>query len=103
MQKEREMTQAITLTRIGNSKAVIIPAKILKSLKITENTILNLSDDNECITISRSGSVRAEPIFPKVKLSEPTGQEIDAFMASLYAVPAEDIANDERLAYILNK
>ena len=103
MQKEREMTQAITLTRIGNSKAVIIPAKILKSLKITENTILNLSDDNECITISKSGSVRPDPVLPKVKFPELTGQEIDSFMASLYNVPAEDIANDERLAYILNK
>lgn len=91
------------MTRVGNSRAVIIPVKILKSLGITENTILNLSDDNERITISKSGSVRPEPILPKVMVPEPDEQEIETFIASLYKVPAEDIVNDERLAHILNK
>ena len=97
------MTQAITLTRVGNSRAVIIPAKLLKSLGITENTILTLSDDDKRITISKSGSVRPDPVFPKVMVPEPDEQEIESFIGSLYDVPAEDIANDERLAYILDK
>lgn len=97
------MTQTATLTRVGNSKAVIIPAKILKSLGITENTILTLSDDNGRISISKSGSVRPEPVLPKVRVPEPDKQEIVSFMASLYKVPADEIANDERLGYILNK
>ncbi len=103
MPKKQSMTQAVTLTRVGNSRAVIIPAKILKSLEITENTILTLSDDNERIIISKSGAVRPEPIFPKVRVPEPDEQEIESFMASLYKVPTEDIVNDERLAYILSK
>ena len=97
------MTHTLTLTRVGNSRAVIIPAKILKALEITENTILTLSDGNGSITISKSGAVRPEPIFPKVRVPEPDEQEIESFMASLYKVPTEDIVNDERLAYILSK
>lgn len=38
-----------------------------------------------------------------MKLPKLTEQEINSFMASLYNVPAEDVANDERLKYILNK
>ena len=84
------MTQAVTLTRVGNSRAVIIPAKILKSLEITENTILTLSDDNERITISKSGAVRPEPIFPKVRVPEPDEQEDEQIILDGYEDTADE-------------
>ena len=97
------MTQTATLTRVGNSKGLIIPSRMLKMLNISENSILNISCVDGHIIVSKNGSVRPDPVFPKVKLPELAESEIKTFLASLYEVPCEEIVKDERLEYILNK
>lgn len=97
------MTVSASLIRVGNSRAVIIPAKILKSLDITENTILELSTTDDGIRISRTEQKRKDLVLPKVIISEPDEAEINAFMSSLSIISADEISNDQRLDYILNR
>lgn len=72
----------VSLTTVGNSKAGIIPAKILKQLK---------------------SSVKRDVVFPKVVTPEISEEEMREFMSSLYRIPEEDMASEECLQYILGK
>lgn len=72
----------VSLTTVGNSKAGIIPAKILKQFK---------------------SGVKRDVVFPKVQIPEISEEEMREFMSSLYRIPEEDMASDERLQYILGK
>lgn len=72
----------VSLTTVGNSKAVIIPAKILKQSK---------------------SSVKRDVVFPNVQIPEISEGEMREFMSSLYRIPEEDMASDERLQYMLSK
>lgn len=72
----------VSLTTVGNSKAVIIPAKILKQSK---------------------SSVKRDVVFPKVQIPEISEEGMREFMNSLYRIPEEDMTSDERLQYILSK
>lgn len=94
----------ISLTRVGNSRAIIIPAKILKQIKITDNSALEMTIDEMTHTISiRKTGVKENPVFPKVKLPEISDEQMQQFMDSLYHIPQEEIDADERLKYILSK
>ena len=88
---------------MGNSRALIIPAKMLKALSITENSLLNVTEDGGRIVISKAGACRPVPVFPKVRVPELSEDKIETFLSSLYHVPVEDMENDERLGYILGK
>lgn len=94
----------VSLTTVGNSKAVIIPAKILKRLKITENSVLELVVDEKSGMVSlRKSGVKRDVVFPKVQIPEISEGEMQEFMNTLFRVPEEDMASDERLQYILSK
>lgn len=41
--------------------------------------------------------------LPKVKVDQPDEAEINAFMSSLSIISADEISNDQRLDYILNR
>jgi len=93
----------IALTRIGNSKAVIIPAKILRKMNITENTVLELKESKDSIVISKTAAKKMDPVLPKVALPEILPEELEKFRNGLISFSKEEIAADERLSYILNR
>lgn len=94
----------VSLTRVGNSRAVIIPAKILKQLNITDNSTLEMMLDEKSgvVSLKKSG-VRQNIVFPAVDIPEPSNEHLQEFMSSLYIVPEDDVVSDDRLAYILGK
>lgn len=93
----------VSLRKLGNSKAVIIPSSILKELGISENSVLDMSFDGEGITIRKTRDRRAEPVFPKVNLPDATLQRRQAFFESLTVMNESDVQADGRLRYILEK
>lgn len=93
----------VSLVKVGNSRAIIIPAKVLKNLDIDGNTSLEMSvGDDSTIRIRKSSSPVAL-VFPKVSVPEITASEKDAFFAELNTFTPEEIETDERLAYILSE
>lgn len=91
-----------SLIRVGNSKAVIIPAKLLRKLNIDEDTELTLNEESGAIKIAKS-QVSVEKLnFPKVVLSQ-RNEKVEAIFSHLVTIPQEDIDKDERLAYILQR
>ena len=93
----------VSLRRLGNSKAIIIPSSILKEMAITENTVLDMKQEGTSIVISKTGEKRADLVFPKIDLPEITESMRREFFESLVPVPQEEIEADERLKYILEK
>lgn len=91
-----------SLIRVGNSKAVVIPAKILRKLNISEDTDLSLNEESGVITISKAPVPVEKLRFPKVVLSA-RNEMVESMFADLVTIPQEDIDRDERLAYILNR
>lgn len=91
-----------SLIRVGNSRAVIIPAKTLRKLNITDDTKLDLEEKSGTIVISKQPVALENLKFPKVNLSE-YNEKVEALFSELITIPQEDIDNDERLAYILSR
>lgn len=96
------MTYAASLIKVGNSRAIIIPAKLIRQLNINENTILNLTTDSKkTICISKMGESENELVFPRIDLSKINKDALEEMMNGLVRFSAEEIDNDERLKYIL--
>ena len=91
-----------SLIKVGNSRAVIIPAKTLRKLNITDDTRLNLEEESGTIVISKQPVALENLQFPKIDI-EIYRQKAAALMEDLITIPKEDIENDERLAYILSR
>lgn len=97
------MTMPVSLVKVGNSNAIIIPSKILKQMNLRGNTKFELSleaDSTIMIKQLRSNSV---PAFPKIDLPEVTKSDMRDFFEDLMVPDLVETKEDERLAYILER
>ncbi len=92
---------AHTLVQIGNSKALIIPAKIIKAKKYDSKTEFDIIETNDGFRIIRKHRSLDSLEFPKV--SRPAiSQKVRNLMGAVKFTPAE-LDQDERLSYILSR
>lgn len=91
-----------SLIRVGNSKAVIIPAKLLRKLDINDDTDLSLNEESGVITISKVPVPVDKLHFPKVSLKGES-EELRKLRRNRISFTKEEIESDERLAYILSR
>jgi len=97
------MTVPISLVKVGNSQAFIIPAKILKRMNVREKSTFELSFGGNSVLEIRKKDSEENLVFPKVAVPELTKEDMDTFMDGLVPISAEEIEKDERLAYILGR
>lgn len=92
----------LSVIRVGNSKAVIIPAKVLHKLNIQEGTELTCDVEDGAIKLSKAPVALEQLYFPKVQLKE-HNEDIEKIQANRISFSKEEIEQDERLAYILSR
>lgn len=97
------MTMPVSLVKVGNSNAIIIPAKILRQMNIKETTRFELTLDESSTIHIRKMSSPADPVFPKVSVPQVTDERLMAFMNGLVNIDPAVVENDERAAYILGR
>jgi len=93
------MTLPVSLVKVGNSNAIIIPSKVLKQMNIQKETKLELSLEPDCSLQIRKMSSSGAVVFPKVKL--PSVGKLD--YQDLISIDRTEYEMDERAAYILGK
>lgn len=88
------------LIKVGNSRAVIIPARILKELRIEDDASFTIScNDNGDITLRRERK-RQPLVFPRIKLPDQLPDDILALNRADVHWTDDEIKNDPRLMYI---
>lgn len=97
------MTLTVSLVKVGNSRAIIIPAKVLRKLNVKEDSKFEFSFGDDSTILIRKKDDHPGLEFPAVELTAVSNEEIRSFREGLVPVTPEEIDNDERLAYILTK
>lgn len=88
----------VTVAKFGNSKGIIIPAKLLKSLNISERDSLEIREQNNGLFINKINSDRKETPFTALdKWNGENGYDGDFSLET-----ALDYANELR-SYRVNK
>jgi len=88
----------VTVLKFGNSKGIIIPSRMLKSLKISERDSLEIREQNNGLFINKVDSVRKETPFSALdRWNEENGHSDDFSLEA-----ALDYAGELR-AYRVNK
>lgn len=100
---ETIMTMPVSLVKVGNSNAIIIPSKILKQMGLKENTKFELTLESDSLIQIRKVSSRLDPVFPKIKIPKVTTQDMKLFFDDLMVIGSSERNEDERLAYILER
>lgn len=90
-----------TLVQIGNSKALIIPAKIIKAKKYDCKTEFDIIETNDGFRIVRRYPSLESLEFPK--LSRPSISRKVKNITGVVKFTPEQLAGDERLEYILSR
>lgn len=89
---------AHSLIQVGNSKAIIIPAKIIHRKKYTDQTEFDIVETDDGIRLIH----RKEALdFPKINKIQPS-PVVHSLMGSVSFSP-EEIEEDERLKDILSR
>ncbi len=90
-----------TLVQIGNSKALIIPAKIIRARKYDNNTEFDIFETNDGFRIVHKQRSLDTLEFPKV--SRPVvSNRVKNLLGAVKFTP-EELEKDEKLAYILSR
>ena len=92
---------AHTLVQIGNSKALIIPAKIIRAKKYDNKTEFDIIETNDGFRIVQRHRSIESLEFPKVE-SPAISPKVRKLMGTVKFTP-EEVEQDERLAYILSR
>lgn len=90
-----------TLVQIGNSKAIIIPARMIKRRNYDSKTEFEIIETNDGFRI-----VHKQPSHESLKFPKATKPAISAKIKGLNGVAkfsADEIEQDERLKYILEQ
>ncbi|GEM_PF-3232644 len=92
---------AHTLIQIGNSKALIIPARIIRAKRYDSKTEFDIIETSDGFRIVQKHRSLNSLEFPKV--SRPAiSKRVMNLMGSMKFSP-EELEQDERLAYILSR
>lgn len=89
------------LIPVGNSNAIIIPARIIKKNRFTSATEFDIVEVSDGIKLVPKKKGLEDLVFPKVKRSELSKIKLD-FVGSV-KLTQEEIDADERLKYILSR
>jgi len=97
------MTMPVSLIKVGNSNAIIIPSKVLKQMNLKENAKFELSLEEDSSIRIRKISSMSDPVFPKIAVPKLSARDRKKFFDSLIVVDPSECYEDERLAYILER
>jgi antitoxin component of MazEF toxin-antitoxin module len=92
---------AHSLIQVGNSKAIIIPARIIKKRKYDNDTQFDIVETAEGLRIVQVQKTLDTLSFPKV--SKPVLSAKVKNLHNAVVISAEEIESDERLKYILSR
>lgn len=90
-----------TLVQIGNSKALIIPARIIKRRNYDNKTEFDIIETNDGFRIVQKKSGIESLEFPKV--AKPSISEKIKSLKNVARFTDDEIEQDERLKYILSR
>ena len=88
-----------TLIQIGNSKALIIPAKIIKKKNYDSTTEFNIIETNDGFRIVQKRPAIESMSFPKAR-SPKLSATVKRLCGSVKFTP-EEVEQDDRLKYII--
>lgn len=97
------MTMPVSLVKVGNSNAIIIPSKILKQMNLKDNTKFELTLESDSLIQIRKVSSKFDPVFPKIDFPILSKQDMQDFFDGLMVIESTETHEDERLAYILGR
>ena len=89
------------LIPVGNSNAIIIPARIIKKHGFTSATEFDIVEVSDGIKLVPKRKTLDDLVFPKIKRSEL--EKIELGFGPRIRITQEEIDADERLKYILSK
>ena len=89
------------LIPVGNSNAIIIPARIIKKHHFTSTTEFDIVEVSDGIKLVPRPKGLDELQFPKVKRSDLS--KIDLNLGPRISISQEQMEADERLKYILSR
>ncbi len=92
---------AHTLVQIGNSKALIIPAKILRAKNYDSKTEFDIIETNDGFRIVHKQRSLDSLEFPK--LARPVVSQRVKKLTGVVRFTDRQLEEDERLAYILSR
>ena len=92
---------AHTLVQIGNSKALIIPARIIRAKKYDSKTEFDIIETNDGFRIVQKYRSIESLEFPKVA-NTAISPKVRKLMGTV-KFTTEEVEQDERLAYILSR
>ena len=87
------------MVKVGTSHALIIPAKTMKKMRITEDTVFDIDDEGDVLILRPRNAFGKRPVLPK--LSAPA--ELDEglkFLLGSVSFSEEELLSDERLRAI---
>jgi len=86
-----------TFIRVGNSRALTVPARIIKQSGFDDNTTFEFEHRGSSFIF------KATPLFPKIKLSEHLSERMQNLIDSQVRYTKEEIENDPRLKAIIER
>jgi hypothetical protein len=90
-----------TLVEVGNSKAIIIPARIIRKRRYTSKTEFDIIETNDGLRLVHKYPSLDSLEFVKVK-RPPLSAKVKELKGSVRISP-EEMEGDERLGYILSR
>jgi len=93
---------ASKLIHVGNSRALIIPAKMIRDLGIDDDTLLELTSENGGIFVKKKPRTIKDLNLPKLDKLPDISEELMRLGEGV-SFTEEDWKNDERLEHILRK
>lgn len=98
---EKQLDMAHTLIQIGNSKALIIPAKIIRKKSYDNKTEFNIIETNNGFRIEEKHPALESLDFPKA--SRPALSATLKRISGIARFSQEEIEHDDKLKYILSR
>ncbi len=90
-----------TLVQIGNSKAIIIPARIIKRRNYNSKTEFDIIETNDGLSIIHKKPALESLEFPKA--AKPVISDKVKRLQNIVKFSDEELNQDERLKYILER
>lgn len=89
------------LIPVGNSNAIIIPARIIKKHGFTSATEFDIVEVGDAIKLVPKRKTLDNLVFPRVKRSDL--EKIELNLGPRIQITHEEIESDDRLKYILSR